>query len=115
MLSPEVDRDQLMREWPAKAQRTVNEAADVTDTAAAARVKADDGAQARTGLDRTIPPSGAATMRTAAPQRQPAGGPHRHARKAGAMTALAALGDSSLWSRHRTDASLKTIQPRHDM
>ena len=49
---PKVDRDQLMRELLAEAERTVNEVADAVDDAAAGRVIRDSEEPARDALDR---------------------------------------------------------------
>lgn len=49
---PELDREELMRELLAEAERTVNEVADTVDNAPAGRVIADSEEPARDALDR---------------------------------------------------------------
>lgn len=49
---PELDREELMRELLAEAERTVNEVADAVDNAPAGRVIADSEEPARDALDR---------------------------------------------------------------
>ena len=49
---PELDREQLMRELLAEAERTVNDVADAVDNAPAGRVIADSEEPARDALDR---------------------------------------------------------------
>ena len=49
---PELDRERLMRQLLAEAERTVNEVADAVDNAPAGRVIADSEEPARDALDR---------------------------------------------------------------
>jgi hypothetical protein len=49
---PKIDREQLMRELLAEAERTVNEVADAVDNAPAGRVIRDSEEPARDALDR---------------------------------------------------------------
>lgn len=49
---PELDREELMRELLAEAERTVNEVADAVDNAAVGRVIADSEEPSRDALDR---------------------------------------------------------------
>jgi len=49
---PKLDRDRLMRELLAEAERTVNEVADAVDEAPAGRVIRDSEERARDALDR---------------------------------------------------------------
>lgn len=49
---PELDREEVMRELLAEAERTVNEVADAVDNAPAGRVIADSEEPARDALDR---------------------------------------------------------------
>jgi hypothetical protein len=49
---PELDREQLMRELLAEAERTVNEVADAVDNAPVGRIIADSEEPARDALDR---------------------------------------------------------------